>query len=207
MKTRKLRRSKTKKRSRQKAGSDFDNPLQHLIHAIGDHNILIDFAHFNGREGCEVMEKRSRVSAVPANFSGIAFDGGHWKGYEIQERGVPRVVYDSYVYGIQQPASNNYCQSFATVLWAKGGLGNTVFRPGENVENVKKMSELWISYFDAVMSSGNKDMINWLLNSIEQGSKQSQKAGEGSYTYAEIRQTLQDLVDHVEFRTMFANSY
>jgi hypothetical protein len=204
---------KTRKKSlrRRKGGavlkkSEFDNPLQHLIEALGDEEILDDFAEFNGRDGCQFLQSNKRVSIVPLTFSGVAYDGGHWKGYEAAIPGKQRTVYDSYVANLQMSASNNFCQSFATYMWAKHG-NIQPFVPGKYADNVQKMSQIWIQYFNSILSGSNTNLKTWLVKSLEEGSDISFKKGWGRYTISEILDTLAKLVSDEKFRTQFSTSY
>jgi len=144
--------------------------FQPIIDAFGSENILENFALFLGRDNINTIisgyeddngniASRIRIATgeIPKNFSGVVFDGAHWKGYESKRANVPRVVYDSYMTGLQIEKTMNFCQSYATFLWAqegnlhfnKHGL-NITFQPGKYVENVKKMATLWLAWFDYV---------------------------------------------------------
>jgi len=189
------------KRPRLPVANEYDNPLNHLTHFLGDENILYDFAVFHGRTDLKVKNKQGRLALViEPDFSGIAFNDGHWKGYDGKD-----VVYDSYLKGIQIKGTNNYCQSYAAYLWAKRG-NMEPFKAREYVENTKKMSQLWLDYFDSIMNSGDDGLKTWLLNSIQQGSKASEKERTGTYTYEELYTTLTKLVNDLGYRTEFSNS-
>jgi len=199
MKTRKnrLRSKKNKrggaKRARSEIDMDFNTPFQHLINAISDEEILTDFAEFNGRPDCQVLRGKSRsATVVPPEFCGIAYDGGHWKGYEALVPGAPRVIYDSYVAGVQIPATNNFCQSYATYIWAKKG-NKAPFISGKFTENAKKMSSIWLAYFNGILKSKNADMKIWLDKAIKEGSKMSVQEGHGAFDIKEVMATLQKL--------------
>lgn len=213
MKTRNSKRRVRKTLRRRKGGagvkrsrSEFDNPLQHLIEALGDEEILVDFAEYNGREDCKILQAKTRVSIVPPDFVGIAYDGGHWKGYEALVPGKPRVVYDSYALNLQMPASNNFCQSYATYVWAKHGNIDP-FVPGKLADNVQKMSQIWLNYLNGILKGSNPALKAWLIKSLDEGSEESQKKGWGGFTVTEIINTLTRLVDDESFRTQFSTSY
>lgn len=206
MKTRKTKRKTIRRGGVKITRSEFNNPLQHLIEAIGDAEILRDFAYYNGRENCNILQTRSRVSIIPSEFSGIAYDGGHWKGYEVVTPGKKRVVYDSYTLRLQLEKSNNFCQSFATYIWAKrGDIGP--FIPGQYVNNVKLMSQIWLEYFNNILNGSDPRLKTWLLNSLKEGSIVSQEKGWGEFTSDEIIDTLTRLVNNKSFRTQFSTSY
>jgi hypothetical protein len=212
MKTRKHRiRSRKNKRGGAKRGRneidmDFNSPFQHLINAIGDEEILTDFAYFNGRSDCQVLQGKSRSgTVVPPEFSGIAYDGGHWKGYEPLVPGAPRVIYDSYVSGLQIPATNNFCQSYATYIWAKKG-NKSPFISGKFTENAKKMSSIWLDYFNSILKSKNADMKTWLDKAIKEGSKMSVQEGHGAFDIKEVMDTLQKLSTDDAYAAEFSTS-
>jgi hypothetical protein len=186
-------RKQARKRARNEIDMDFNTPFQHLINAIGDEEILTDFADFNGRPDCQVLRGKSRSGiVVPPEFCGIAYDGGHWKGYEALVPGTPRVIYDSYVSGLQIPATNNFCQSYATYIWAKKG-NKAPFISGKFTENAKKMSTIWIDYFNSFLKGKNADMKIWLDKAIKEGSKLSVQEGHGAFDIKEVMTTLQKL--------------
>jgi hypothetical protein len=152
-----------------KGGGIYDAYFQLLIDNVGKANILEDFIRFLGRndvafhtpkEGARAM----RNPGVEKGFTGLAFDGAHWKGYE---NGV--VTYDSYATNVQLPKTNNYCQSYAAFLFASRGLTNhkhnVTLVPGRYVDNVKILSELWLIYFAHIKSfkEGNK----WIIDATE----------------------------------------
>ena len=206
MRTRKNKRRTTRKGGVKRSRSEFDNPLQHLIEAISDEEILEDFAHYNGREDCEILQSRSRVSTVPPEFVGIAYDGGHWKGYEAGVSGRKRVIYDSYSLKLQLDKSNNFCQSFATYIWAKRG-NIAPFVPGQYANNVKLMSQIWLNYFNSILNGSNPKLKTWLIKSLKEGSIGSKEKGWGEFYVAEILDTLTRLDNDEAFRTQFSTSY
>jgi len=156
---------------------------QPLIDAIGADNILESFAEFLGRDGLDVDDNtgasgniasriRKSSNSIPADFSGVVYDGAHWKGYESKNSNGSRVVYDSYAYDLQLSGSNNFCQSYATFLWATKGalnfdgpMGSSIhFVKGEYTNNVKKMASLWLAWFDDMR--GNNSTSRWLNKAI-----------------------------------------
>lgn len=212
MKTRKNRlRSKKNKRGGAKRGRseidmDFNTPFQHLINAISDEEILTDFAEFNGRPDCQVLQGKRRTSTViPPDFCGIAYDGGHWKGYEALVPGKPRVIYDSYESGLQIPATNNFCQSYATYLWAKRG-NKSPFVSSKFTENTKKMSSIWSAYLNSILKGKNAELKTWLINAISEGNKMSMQEGHGSFDIKEVMNTLQKLSTDDEYAAGFSMS-
>jgi len=159
--------------------------FQPLIDAIGSENILESFASMLGREGLvsygvsdDSMGIASRIrkstKSIPDDFSGIIYDGAHWKGYEVTQPDGSRIVYDSYASDLQLPGSNNFCQSYATFLWArkedlsfKGIDGSDIdihFIPGDYTGNVKQMASFWLAWIET-MSSSN-DERKWLTKAI-----------------------------------------
>jgi hypothetical protein len=145
------------------SGKDMSAAFQLLIDGIGAGNVLEDFASFLGREdmGCHEGTSRTRDAKVPGTFTGLAFDGVHWKGYE---NGA--LKWDSYKEGIQLGGTNNYCQSYACFLWASRGLLNATRRvtliAGKYAQNVMKMSALWLGYFK--WRGGDEVGAEWLDN-------------------------------------------
>jgi hypothetical protein len=127
---------------------DYSNDFQNLIDLVGTDTLLMGFATYlapNSEpvdiyiKGDEEGVRMTRQVRVPDTFSGVAFDGAHWKGYVHG-----KCMYNSYQ-DLQKPGTNNYCQSYATYLWAhKGGLGN--FVKNDYVGNVQKMSKLWLDF-------------------------------------------------------------
>jgi len=138
---------------------------------LGAPNILEDFASFLGRYDMEVAEPptdknqvRTRaIKGITSGFSGVGFSGAHWKGFESSSM---NPVYDSYEENIQLPKTNNYCQSYATYLWASKGLKNrthnVILIAGDYIRNVIKMSNLWLKYFQ----QKDKKWIQWLLSAL-----------------------------------------
>jgi hypothetical protein len=167
---------KTKYMNLLQQGGDNSADFQFLIDTIGAPNILQDFAYFLGRSDMKVAESptdKNRVSTraikgITMEFSGVGFSGAHWKGYESSKssnkENIP--VYDSYKENIQLPKTNNYCQSYATYLWASKGLINKTHKveliAGDYRNNVIKMSNLWLKYFQ----QKNTAWMQWLLSAL-----------------------------------------
>jgi len=128
--------------------SSNDEPFQNVISGVAAPPILEEFTKYLGRDGVEIITEGTKRSTrqvnVPAGFSGLAFDGVHWKGYENG-----RVAYNSYSAGLQMENTNNYCQSYAAYLWAKEGAAEP-FIEGDYTNNVKLMSQLWLNFFKDV---------------------------------------------------------
>jgi hypothetical protein len=147
--------------------SNMSLKFQDLLTFLGEPSVLESFAHFCGRSGMEYMDVETKIyhdqnfalfqlSRVPRRietttktFCGIHFNGAHFKGIE---SGDVRVIYDSYVAGLQLPQTNNFCQSYATMLWAIHGdltkeVNGHTFIPGDYVGNIQKMSQLWLDWF------------------------------------------------------------
>jgi len=174
------------KRSKTEVNTELHSVYQPLIDVIGTENILDSLASMLGREGLltygtdtnsngNISSRiRKANSSIPADFSGVAFDGAHWKGYEPTKPDGTRVVYDSYVYGLQLKGSNNFCQSFATFLWARrgqlsfngppGSEININFVPGRFTDNIKQMATLWLAWIETMMSQA--DSKRWLTQAI-----------------------------------------
>jgi hypothetical protein len=135
-------------------GIDNSKMFMEVINMAGNDEVLAEFCRFLGREDCEIYipstgERSSRHVQIPSNFTGLAFNGAHWKGYE---KGIE--TYDSYKSNIQLNGTNNYCQSFACFLYASKGFHNTSSNvtehislvPFKYVENVQKISFLWYEF-------------------------------------------------------------
>lgn len=170
---------------------------QCFIDFIGTQNILASFAEFLGRP-CNpetniiIPGGRSlRHQRVDASFSGVVFSGAHWKGYENG-----RETYDSYVEQIQLPGTMNYCQSFAIYLWASKGLINPHQKvqlvKGEYVNNVKKISQLWLNFLNELYSypAGK----TWLDGQIKQLLDAGHCRTEGITTVAQFATTINNLL-------------
>lgn len=174
--------------------------FMNLIDGVSSPIILKEFADFLGREGIDIISevptdrRTTRRPTVPSNFSGVAFDSAHWKGYE---NGVMK--YDSYLSNIQRPATNNYCQSYATYLWAKQG-NIQPFKKGEYAENVMKMSQIWYDFFNHARTSYSpvywKDLKT--AYEIEEGVKK--------YSIDQAIQLVNSLRTNKELAVEFANS-
>ena len=153
--------------NRKSSNKDNSEEFQFLIDLVGHSTILKYFAAFLGRPKCEIFIKdgntrSTRNLKVPVNFSGLGFDGAHWKGYE---KG--KSQHDSYSKNIQSKCTNNYCQSFACYMWASNGLKNE--KHGVELEerkykdNVIKVSKLWVK----CLKSLNKKQKNIVLGCIK----------------------------------------
>ena len=152
-----------------KGGGKYDVLFQLLIDNVGKTNILESFIYFLGRDNVDFYTqpedlRATRNPRVKKDFTGLAFDGAHWKGYE---DGV--VTYDSYAKDIQLPKTNNYCQSYAAFLFASKGLINNKYNvtllPGMYVNNVIIISDLWLKYFTHMLSF--KDGEIWINEATE----------------------------------------
>jgi len=162
-----------------------------MLNTIGDEKILYKFAEFLGRPGAKFIQcpidpldgepikslewKAFKREHLTDDFSGLVFDGAHWIGYEpVIGQGLKRVEYNSYPIKLQQSGTNNFCQSYATYLWARRGEltysdhGLEVnFVPRNYVTNVKEMAKLWLAWIDNMRSS--KDGENLIKYSIQEG--------------------------------------
>jgi hypothetical protein len=192
---------KTVQRRPREVNTRRDPEFQPIIEAFGVHNVLESFAEFLGREDLKSIisgyddedgniASRIRISLekIPAEFSGVTYDGAHWKGYEAQIPGRPRVIYDSYITQLQIEKTMNFCQSYAIFLWAthgnmhfnKHGL-NITFNPGDYAENVKKMAKLWLAWFTEQESFAEGK--SWLSHAIPSP----------KFSIAGIKRTLREL--------------
>ena len=170
-------------RKRGEVETDFHPEYQPLIEAIGTANVLENFAYTLGRDGLATISGddsgpiASRIrttNSIPDTFSGVAFDGAHWKGYEPKRPDGYRVVYDSYLSNIQLPGTNNFCQAYATFLWARGGALDFKGRkgtgininlvPGRYTDNVMQMAKLWLTWIETMESYS--DSNKWLVKAI-----------------------------------------
>jgi len=119
-KNKSLRKTGGAKRRKGEVETDLHSTYQPLIDAIGTENILESFAYALGREGLvtigsiddslPIANRIRKTASIPDDFSGVAFDGAHWKGYEPKRPDGSRTIYDSYLMNIQLPGSNNFCQ-------------------------------------------------------------------------------------------------
>jgi hypothetical protein len=134
----------------------YDDNFQLIIDFTGTDTVLTSFAKFLGRDEAKIHDRETdpniritRTVKVPMLFTGLAFDGAHWKGYE---DGICK--YNSYSANIQRSGTNNYCQSFACYLWSSKGLKNdlhnTILLPYQYAENISIISKLWLKWFEEV---------------------------------------------------------
>lgn len=142
-------------------GKDYTDEFMNLINGISDGGyILPSFARFLGRDGLDPIIKTRGGDKIPLDYSGLVYDSGHWTGYENGKE-----EYNSYTDNLQIKGTDNYCQSFATYLWAKKG-DLEPFVKGEYIENVQRMSKIWLSYFDSI----KKGEYTTMKNSFEEAS-------------------------------------
>jgi len=142
---------------------------------IGESAVLENFTEFLGRTGLEIYENpkvnslRISASQLPPEFSGLAYDGSQWKGYEPRDpEKHTRTVYDSYSdeYKLQLPKTMNFCQSYAAFLWSTQGEltcknhPNITFIKGKFAENIKKMASLWLLWIEDIYKYEN--VREWL---------------------------------------------
>jgi len=173
-------------------GKDYSDEFMNLINGISDAGIVLPaFARFLGRDGLLPIIK-GRGDIVPSDYSGIVYNSGHWTGYENGEE-----VYNSYTANLQIKGTDNYCQSFATYMWAKKGI-TAPFIEGEYIENVQRMSKIWLSYFDSIMGAELKE----IRNSFEEDSPDNP---EGQNLKAGLI-TLQKLIEKADIAHEFATS-
>jgi hypothetical protein len=194
---------------------DFDTEyhpeFQPLIDALGEENVLDSIAHdMLGREGIKVISPDGNLSAlerrlgshVPSDFSGVVYKSGHWLGYE-PEVVPPRTVYNSYKTNLQQPGTSNFCQSFATFLWARRGdfsfedsEVNITFVPGEYARNVQKMATLLLAWIRRM--SSDSESKAWLRNTF--------KSDEYNAKLEDLVHTLQRLAADVDYAKEFSEA-
>lgn len=194
---------------------DFDTEyhpeFQPLIDALGEENVLDSIAHdMLGREGMKVISPDGNLSAlerrlgshVPSDFSGVVYKSGHWLGYE-PEVVPPRTVYNSYKTNLQQPGTSNFCQSFATFLWARRGDFsfqdsdvNITFVPGEYARNVQKMATLLLAWIRRM--SSDSESKAWLRNTF--------KSDEYNAKLEDLVHTLQRLAADVDYAKEFSEA-
>jgi len=182
-----------------------------MLNTIGDENVLYDFAEFLGRPDAKIIQCSSNLSnldcrvflreSLTDGFCGLIFDGAHWKGYESKEANGTRIIYDSYPTKLQLSGTNNFCQSYATYLWARKGEltysdhGLEVnFIPEKYTENIQEMAKLWLAWVDNISSV--KAGERWLNNSIKQGIK----AGDitEGYNVQQLKSTLKEISENDE---------
>ena len=145
--------------------SNYNNDFQYLIDIMGTPNILESFADFLGRSNLNIhvpnnsMNRITRNPKIDNNFTGLAFNGAHWKGYENG-----KMIYESFKNDVQLAGTNNYCQSYACYLWASRGIENTELIKGKYTYNVQVMSKLINKYFKYMESfSEGKE---WLIKAV-----------------------------------------
>lgn len=174
------------------------NNYQFLIDVLGAENILESFAYFLGRNNCRFIKNDNRIYQtrhvnIPDNFSGLIFTGAHWK---VSDNGK---IIDSYSENIQIPKSNNFCQLFATFLWASKGTFNRIHNvkltSGDYTNNIKKISELFMKYIDYMESfaTGKK----WLMSAIPYK----------NIGIKLIKKELSKLISNNNYAINFSNSY
>lgn len=174
------------------------NDFQFLIDSLGADNILESFSYFIGRDNCDFLKNDNKIYKtrnldIPENFSGLIYNGAHWKAYDNGK------IYDSYLEKIQQPKSNNFCQAFACFLWASKGtynkLHNIKLLKEDYTGNIQIMSLLILKYIN-YMESFN-DGIEWLVNAVPNGEKGIEQ----------IKTTLFRIVNNYNYANEFSNSY
>jgi hypothetical protein len=188
--------------SRSKPKIDRSADFQNLIDGVGVEQILKEFAEFIGRSGMETIapdgnpdRRRTRRVVVGPTFTGIAFDGAHWKGYENGQ-----LRYDSYVTEIQRPGTNNYCQSYAAYLWAKQG-DIKPFVQGEYSNNVMRMSNLWYNFLTRAKSGVYGEEYWEDIKNLFELEGEVRK-----YDIEKAIKTLDILRTNIDIATDFANS-
>lgn len=154
--------------------NDYSKEFQFLIDFIGHSTILKYFTTFLGRTKCDIFipdknTRSSRNPKVPKNFTGLAFDGAHWKGYENG-----KLIYESYSKGVQSKGTNNYCQSFAAFMWASTGLKNKKhnieLNPSEYKNNIMEISKLWIKCLKT-LNKKQKKVVSRCISELKSGMK------------------------------------
>ena len=191
--------------------TEYHPEFQPLIDALGEENVLDSIAHdMLGREGMKVISPNGDLSAlerrlgshVPSDFSGVVYKSGHWLGYE-PEVDPPRRVYNSYKTNLQQPGTSNFCQSFATFLWATRGEFsfhssevNITFVPGEYAKNVQKMATLLLAWIRKM--SSDSESRAWLHNTF--------KSDEYNAKLEDLVHTLQRLAADVDYAKEFSEA-
>ena len=179
-----------------------------MLQTIGDENVLDNFAEFLGRPDAKFI-KRSKMrdgewraflrESLTDDFCGLVHDGAHWTGYEAKGANGSRIIYNSYTSDLQISGTANFCQSYATYLWARRGEltysdhGLEInFAPKEYVHNVKEMSKLWLAWLDNICSF--KDGKQWLKNSINHGIEEDDddNISEG-YNPQKLKLTLKEI--------------
>uniref|UniRef100_A0A6C0L9P8 Uncharacterized protein n=1 Tax=viral metagenome TaxID=1070528 RepID=A0A6C0L9P8_9ZZZZ len=189
--------------------TEYHPEFQPLIDALGEENVLDSIAHdMLGREGMQVITPdgemsaldRRRASQVPSDFSGVVYKSGHWIGYEVEE-GEHRRKYNSYTENLQLPGTSNFCQSFATFLWARRGDFsfqnselNITFVPGEYARNVQKMATLLLAWIHRM--SADASTRKWLRDNF--------KSDEYPSSVEQLVSTLQRLASDFEYATEFS---
>ncbi len=170
--------ARNKKRKYENISENNSEDFQFLIDVFGAENILKELCLFLGREDCDVYDEpngKTRNPKLPNNFSGLAFDGAHWKGYENG-----KMAYNSYKlggYDIQRDQTNNFCQSYACYLYATRGsltnkLHNVELKKGEYIDNVIIMSNLLFSYLtNSINGKYGLEYQRWIELAIGGGKK------------------------------------
>ena len=189
-----------------------------MLNTIGDETLLYKFAEFLGRPGANFIQcpidpidgkpvkslewiayKREHLTN---EFSGLVFDGAHWIGYEpVIRRGLKRVEYNSYPRNLQLGGTNNFCQSYATYLWARRGEltysdhGIEInFIPGNYTHNIREMAKLWLAWIDNMRSSNDGE--NLIKYSIQDGINEG-AVSEG-YDIEKLRSMFEEISENDE---------
>ncbi len=200
-----------------------DLRYQCFLDFIGTDNILANFSEiWLGRE-CNkdiniITENKKgqslRFTRLDEGFSGVVFTGAHWKGYEnyTHTKNHNKADYDSYDSDIQIGGTMNFCQSYAIFMWASQGTYNKQHKINlvkkEYVDNVQKMSSLWLGFFNYMnsFSEGQK----WLYTEIVQMIKTPNCKNAGMDTvpkfFNEIMKILNILISDRNAAWIFAQS-
>ena len=209
---------------------DYTPMFGDMLATIGNTNILDDFARFLGRPDPDIVmcyqsdspgECVGKEGKALRNkeFSGLIFKSGHWRGFEPMNADGNRTIYDSYPTGLQSSGTNNFCQSYATFLWARRGSFeykndeyniDIKFIPAEYPENIQKMAKLWIGWVDYIYTrQGGKKWVNGI---IKNGMKKDGDIGDDldfiaqGYNIDKFRLTLEKIASDYDIADELSSS-
>ena len=178
-----------------------DIQFQNLIDFLGGPVLLTEFSNFLGRvdcDMCDIFPEKIRGFRPSEHAPCLAFDGVHWKGYDIKDKKL--ITYDSYTSKVQLTGTNNFCQSFACYLWSnKGDLKELI--PGKYAKNIQCISRKWLDYF----KQANKKLLNTEITNANDELTDSDP-DYNTFTLTDIKSTLTKLVNDDNFAGELATS-
>lgn len=143
--------------------SKSEQAIQDMLNFLGTDTILEAYLdHHRPDEKVQIIMENTgrRGNAKLYNYDyALRFDGVHWKSIDKIDGKSPKksakrdetthVIYDSYKMDLQRQGTNNFCQSYATMLLAhKGNINKLGFKKGEYTENAQKVAEEWLKFLN-----------------------------------------------------------